>query len=430
MQYAIRNITMTTKMLMPEMGEGVIEGTIAKWLKQVGDYVDQYEPVLEIETDKVTVEATSEVAGYLLQQCVSEGDVAPVGAVLAYIGDKGDKPAPEPVEVATTTAEETAVSPPSSSPTRSSHSNGRSTKVYTGRISPVVSRIAAENQVDLNQVTGTGRDGRITKTDILAYIEQRDTQPTPAPQPKPTPVATPASSPLPPPPSPPSALPGDLLPLTSMRRSIAEHMVRSKHTSPHVTTVFEVDFTAVFAHRAAHKEQFLHDGAALTYTAYIMTAIVKALKAHPMVNSSWSDDGIRLHRPINVGMATALTDGLVVPVLKNADSLNLLGMARTINELTERARNKQLQLHEMQGGTFTLTNHGTSGSLLGTPIINQPQCAILGVGKIEKRVKVINDAIAIRPLAFVSLTFDHRILDGKGADDFMVTFKDALENWA
>ncbi len=196
-----------------------------------------------------------------------------------------------------------------------------------------------------------------------------------------------------------------------------------------MTTVFEVDFTAVAAHRAAHKEQFKQDGTDLTFTAYIMTAIVQALKAHPMVNSSWSDEGIVLHRPINVGMATALTDGLVVPVIKNADSLNLLGMARTINELTERARSKQLQLGEMQGGTFTLTNHGTSGSLFGTPIINQPQCAILGVGKIEKRVKVIDDAIAIRPLAFVSLTFDHRILDGKGADDFMVTFKAAIENW-
>ena len=396
----------------------------------MGDYVDQYEPVLEIETDKVTVEATSEVAGYLLQQCVAEGDVTPVGAVLAYIGDKGEKAAPKPNDVTADTVAETAVSPPTPSPSRSSHANGSPTKVYTGRISPVVSRIAAENQVDLNQVTGTGRDGRITKTDILAYIEQRTTQPEPI-TPSPLPPITPAS-PAPPPPRSPAPLPnlpGDLLPLTSMRRSIAEHMVRSKHTSPHVTTVFEVDFTAVFAHRAAHKEQFQQDGTSLTYTAYIMSAIVQALKAHPMVNSSWSDEGIRLHRPINVGMATALTDGLVVPVIKNADSLNLLGMARTINELTERARHKQLQLHEMQGGTFTLTNHGTSGSLFGTPIINQPQCAILGVGKIEKRVKVIDDAIAIRPLAFVSLTFDHRILDGKGADDFMVTFKNTLENW-
>jgi 2-oxoglutarate dehydrogenase E2 component (dihydrolipoamide succinyltransferase) len=409
---------MTHTLIMPEMGEGVIEGTISKWLKQVGDYVEQYEAVLEIETDKVTAEATSEVAGYLLEQRFAEGDVVPVGAVLAAIGEKGEK--------VTGTDGEAAEPAAAVGASRVSHSNGTPKERYKGRISPVVSRIAAEHEVDLNLVTGTGRDGRITKNDILAYIEQRDSQPEPIP-----------SAPLPPRPSAPSSrppaplptIPGETIPLTTMRRTIAEHMVRSKQTSPHVTTVFEVDFSAVFAHRAANKEQFKRDGADLTFTAYIMAAIVQALKAHPLVNSSWSDEGIVLHRPINVGMATALTDGLVVPVIKNADSLNLLGLARIINELTERARNKQLQLSDMQGGTFTLTNHGTSGSLLGTPIINQPQCAILGVGKIEKRVKVIDDAIAVRPLAFVSLTFDHRILDGKGADDFMVTFKDALENW-
>jgi 2-oxoglutarate dehydrogenase E2 component (dihydrolipoamide succinyltransferase) len=206
-------------------------------------------------------------------------------------------------------------------------------------------------------------------------------------------------------------------------------MVRSKHTSPHVTTVFEVDFTAVFAHRQANKTQFEQDGANLTFTAYIISAIVQALKAHPLVNSSWSDSGIVLHRAINVGMAAAIDEGLIVPVIKNADGMNLLGLARTINDLTERARTKQLQPGDVQGGTFTLTNHGTSGSLFATPIINQPQCGILGVGKIEKRVKVIDDAIAIRPLAYISLTFDHRILDGKSADDFVALFKDIIENW-
>lgn len=419
---------MTHKLIMPEMGEGVIEGTISKWLKQVGDYVEQYEPVLEIETDKVTTEATSEVAGYLLEQRFGEGEVVPVGTVLATIGEKGEK--------MSKAASETAQPVTSPTTSRASHSNGSPTGRYTGRISPVVSRIAAEHEVDLNLVVGTGRDGRITKKDILAYVEQRGSgQPEPTIEAEPV---SPAPSPsqlsfgssqdkLTPPPS--ASVPGQVVPLTSMRRTIAEHMVRSKHTSPHVTTVFEVDFSAVSTHRAAHKEPFKRDGIDLTYTAYIMGAIVQALKAHPMVNSSWSDEGIVLHRPINVGMATALTEGLVVPVIKNAENLNLLGLARTINELTERARSKQLQMSDMQGGTFTLTNHGTSGSLLGTPIINQPQCAILGVGKIEKRVKVIDDAIAIRPLAFVSLTFDHRILDGKSADDFMVTFKDALEHW-
>jgi 2-oxoglutarate dehydrogenase E2 component (dihydrolipoamide succinyltransferase) len=206
-------------------------------------------------------------------------------------------------------------------------------------------------------------------------------------------------------------------------------MVRSKRTSPHVTTVFEVDFSAVSAHRADNKARFAQDGARLTFTAYVVSAIVQSLRAHPIVNSSWTDGGIKLHDQINVGMATAVDDGLIVPVLKRADGLSLLGLARAINDLATRARAKELLPDEVQGGTFTLTNHGTSGSLFATPIINQPQCAILGLGKIEKRVKVIDDAIAIRPLAYASLTFDHRILDGATADYFMSTFKDALENW-
>ena len=214
-----------------------------------------------------------------------------------------------------------------------------------------------------------------------------------------------------------------------MRRAIAEHMVRSKHTSPHVTTVFEFDFTAVAQHRAAHKAQFARDGVNLTFTAYIVAATVEALKQHPMVNSTWTNAGVELKRQINVGMAAAIDDGLIVPVIKGADGLNLLGLARTINDLTERARRKQLQPAEVQGGTFSITNHGTSGSLFATPIINQPQCGILGVGKIEKRVKVIHDAIAIRPLAYVSFTFDHRILDGKTADDFVSSIKNVIERW-
>jgi 2-oxoglutarate dehydrogenase E2 component (dihydrolipoamide succinyltransferase) len=432
---------MAEKMIMPEMGEGVIEGTISKWLKQVGDYVDQYEPVLEIETDKVTTEAMSEVAGFLLEQCVQEGDVIPVGTTLAYIGEKGEAvetsvkaTAPSPSLGADSTPSPAKADP---SPSRAAHSNGDPSprnptpQPYTGRISPVVSRIAAEHAVSLDLVTGTGRDGRITKNDILTYIEQRSSQPESAPSPvsEPEPAVAPAPphrvTVSPPPPS----LPGKTVPLSNLRRAIAEHMVRSKHTSPHVTTVFEVDFTAVFAHRQANKTQFEQDGANLTFTAYIISAIVQALKAHPLVNSSWSDNGIVLHRAINVGMAAAIDEGLIVPVIKNADGMNLLGLARTINDLTERARTKQLQPGDVQGGTFTLTNHGTSGSLFATPIINQPQCGILGVGKIEKRVKVIDDAIAIRPLAYVSLTFDHRILDGKSADDFVALFKDIIESW-
>ncbi len=413
---------MATQLIMPEMGEGVIEGTVARWLKAEGEAVNQYEPVLEIETDKVTTEATAENAGTLLKILVPEGKTVPVGTVLAIIGQPGEAlPAggksngtavtttPQPVTV---TAPPPAPHPPSPSPLQR----------YTGRISPVVSRIAAENKVDLNVVTGTGRDGRITKKDILAYVEtvSRQTssvirQPeTPSVAPSPARPLTPSSQ---------------LIPHTSMRRAIAEHMVRSKHTSPHVTTVFEFDFTAVAAHRAAHKTQFAKDGAKLTLTAYIIAAAVQALKQHPVVNSSWRDDGLVLHRDINIGMATAIDAGLIVPVIKNADSLNLLGLARTINDLANRARNNQLKPDEVQGGTFTLTNHGVSGSLFATPIINQPQCGILGAGKIEKRVKVINDAIAIRPLAYISFTFDHRILDGATADYFVGTIKEIIENW-
>ncbi len=406
---------------MPELGEGIIEATIAQWLKEEGDPVAQYEALLEIETDKVTTEATAEGAGTLLKIFVPAGETVPVGTLLAFVGApgetvEGDAPA------------ETAVStPPSSTPqpisARPGHTNGQPAAPtrYTGRISPVVSRIAAENDVNLDLVTGTGLDGRITKRDILAYVENRQ-----------SPIAN-RQSPIVNRQSPianrQSPIAGEVQPLTAMRRSIAEHMVRSKQTSPHVTTVFEFDFTAVALHRAAHKEQFARDNARLTFTAYLVAATVAALKEHPLVNSSWRDDGILLHHDIHLGMATALEEGLIVPVIKHADSLNLLGLARAINDLADRARQKQLRPDEIQGGTFTLTNHGVSGSLFATPIINQPQCGILGVGKIEKRVKVVNDALAIRPLAYVSFTFDHRILDGASADYFVAAIKDKIENW-
>ncbi|WP_420645101.1 dihydrolipoamide acetyltransferase family protein [Candidatus Leptofilum sp.] len=419
---------MAFKVVMPEMGEGVVEGTISRWLKQVGDAVDQYEPLLEIETDKVTTEATAEEAGTLLEILIPEGETVDVGTILATIGQPGETvpqngeapakdaaPAPEPVVATSATATTVRHRP--------------QPKQYKGRISPVVGRIAAEHDVDLNRVNGTGRDGRITKKDILAYIDQRQTQPEIQPVPELTPAIQ-TQVPAPVTPSPGHPVTGSqIVPLTNIRRAIAEHMVRSKQTSPHVTTVFEFDFTAVAKHRAAHKAQFARDGANLTFTAYIVAATVAALKQHPMVNSTWTDAGIELKREINIGMAAAIEDGLIVPVIKGADGMNLLGLARTINDLTTRARNKQLQPADVQGGTFSITNHGTSGSLFATPIINQPQCGILGVGKIEKRVKVINDAIAIRPLAYVSFTFDHRILDGKTADDFVSSIKQVIESW-
>lgn len=220
------------------------------------------------------------------------------------------------------------------------------------------------------------------------------------------------------------------MPLNAVRRAIAEHMVLSKHTSPHVTTVMEVDLNRVVKHREQNKEKFAHDGAKLTFTPYFVAAAVAALKAYPMVNSSWAEDGILIHRDINIGMATSLGEaGLIVPVIKQADTLSLLGIARTVNDLAARARARQLRPDEVKGGTFTITNHGISGSLFATPIINQPQCGILGVGAIQKRVVVVDDAIAIRPMAYVSLTFDHRILDGAIADYFLGKVVESLQNW-
>jgi pyruvate/2-oxoglutarate dehydrogenase complex dihydrolipoamide acyltransferase (E2) component len=447
---------MATKVIMPSMGEGVNEGTIARWLKKEGDRVEKYEPILEIETDKVTTEATAEVAGVLLKIHIPEGTTVEAGTVLAEIGAPGEQVSDG--QPATTAAPEKAAVaqermkmalPPAKVASSNGPAQTAQAQVYTGRISPVVGRIAAEHNVDLNQIKGTGLEGRITKKDVMTYLETQGAAPAQPAFPSPSegeglgervradgPIpaaAAPAVRETRPaqPAAPAAAAPaaGELVPFTSMRRAIAEHMVRSKHTSPHVTTVFEVDFAAVAAHRAAHKEQFARDGANLTFTPYIIAAIVQALKAFPLVNSTWTDEGILLRREINIGMATAIDDGLIVPVIKNADSLNLLGLARAVNDQAERARQKQLRPEDVQGGTFTLTNHGVSGSLFATPIINQPQCGILGVGKIEKRVIVINDAIAIRPLAYVSLTFDHRILDGASADHFVSAIKTTIEGW-
>lgn len=428
---------MATKIMLPEMGEGVIEGTLSRWLVQEGDKIEQYSPIAEVETDKVTTETTSDAAGVILKLCVREGETVPVGTVLAYVGQPGEEisengdtepdgrnGAVKPVAAIENRGVDTVIDPTARP------------GAYTGRISPVVGRIAAEHGIDLGLISGTGRDGRITKEDVLAYIESGSTQPS-KPEQEEFAHARTEQPPLPPPveskptptPQPPVATHTDLQPLTSIRRSIAEHMVRSKHTSPHVTTVFEIDFSAVAAHRKANKEQYTRDGARLTFTAYIVAATVQALKLHPMVNSSWTDEGLLLKREINIGMATAIDDGLIVPVIKNADGMNLLGLARTINDLADRARNKQLKPDDVKGGTFSITNHGTSGSLFATPIINQPQCGILGIGAIEKRVKVIDDAIAVRPLAYVSFTFDHRILDGASADYFVSSIKDHIENW-
>lgn len=436
---------MPTKVLLPQLGESVDEATISKWLVSEGDKVEEFDPLLEVNTDKVDSEIPSPAAGTLLEILIPEGETVRAGTVLAYIGEPGEevsqekeaKPVTVPeVEEAAQEGEiavqaEKTTQPPQPPPAAKKEpvpSPGRDKQL--GFISPVVSKIASEYNVDLTRVNGTGRGGRITKKDILAYIDQRE----PAREAKPpAPTreavaerAAPVTAPTPMP----ETTPGEFIPHTVMRRRIAEHMVLSKRTSPHVTTVMEADMSQVVAHRESHKENYTREGVKLTFTPYFVAASVAALKAHPIVNSSWQEEGIQIHKEINIGVAASLGEqGLIVPVVKNADDLSLLGLTRTINDLANRARSRQLNPDEVQSGTFTITNHGVSGSLFASPIINQPQCAILGVGAIQKRVVVINDAIAIRPMVYISLTFDHRILDGAIADTFLAKVVEYLENW-
>lgn len=440
---------MPTKVLMPQLGESVEEGTITRWLKSAGDPIEEYEPLLEINTDKVDSEIPSPVAGIVLEILAPEGTTVQAGTLLAWIGEPDetspslDEPAEEIEDIVSLTSLAGGSPEPTvrksgpelaAAATEAPPAAGRNRDL--GFISPVVAKIAQEEQIDLYQVMGTGQGGRITKKDMLNHLENRQVEPPASPplqtelppaRPARTAAATPVSS---------EQMPGELLPLNHVRRSIADHMVLSKRTSPHVTTLMEADLSQVVAHRQEHKDRYARDGANLTFTAYFIAASIYGLRAHPIVNSSWSEVGIQLHKDINIGMATSLgEEGLIVPVLKNADGLSLLGLARSINDLAARARSRQLKPDEVRGGTFTITNHGISGSLLATPIINQPQCAILGVGAIQKRAVVISDpkqgdSIAIRPMAYLTLTFDHRILDGAIADYFLGKVVESLQNWS
>jgi pyruvate/2-oxoglutarate dehydrogenase complex dihydrolipoamide acyltransferase (E2) component len=448
---------MPTKVTMPQLGESVVEGTITRWLKEVGEQIDEYEPLLEVNTDKVDSEIPSPVSGTVLEILIPEGTTVQAGELLALIGEEDEQAAEVGATAETETASQTArqdgkekerATAGQPAPEREAIITPGKSEI--GFISPVVAKIASEHNLDLRKVSGTGQGGRITKKDVLTYLErqQEETPPeeqtvpsrekvgAPAQRPGETPGGVQREVPGQPmsreliPAGLPSQIPGEVLPLTPVRRAIAEHMVLSKHTSPHVTTVMEADLSQVVKHRESNKETFSREGINLTFTAYFISAIVSALQAYPIVNSSWSEEGLRIHKQINIGMATALGEGgLIVPVIKQADSLSLRGLARTINDLATRARNKQLQPNEVKGGTFTLTNHGTSGSLFATPIINQPQCGILGVGAVQKRVVVIDDAIAIRPMAYLTLTFDHRILDGAIADYFLVKVVESLQGW-
>ena len=421
---------MATKVFAPLPGEGVEEITVTKWLKQEGESVKESEPLLEANTDKVDIEIPAPASGTLLRILAEEGLPAKVGAVLALIGEPGESTADgvEDQRMNTAVAAPGAESGPAMDGSRAasqmgeappSTSEARPSTHEIGFISPVVARIAAEHRVDLSGVQGTGMNGRITKSDVLLYVESGRAGGGPADAPGVTPAA------------------GDqLVKHTLIRKQIAEHMLASKRTSPHVLTVMEADMSRVVAHRAAHKEAFARDGANLTFTAYFIAAIVAALKVAPLANSSWSEEGVLLHGAINIGMATSLgAEGLIVPVIKGADGLSLLGIARAVNDLSGRARAKKLQPDDVRGGTFTLTNHGTAGSLFAMPIISQPQSGILGVGALQKRAVVVTDlaggdSIAIRPMIFLSYVFDHRILDGASADGFLMRVKETLEGWA
>ena len=454
---------MPTQVIMPQLGESVVEGTVTKWLKQEGEYINADESLLEVNTDKVDTEIPSPAAGMLLKIVVGEGITVKAGTIIAWIGEPG-----EVIPGGVTSLDLHAAPAPAAAPL-AAPSSGRSRDL--GFISPVVAKMAAEHSLDLSLIRGTGEGGRITKRDVLAFLEKGAPAVSAVPEEKaawetpgegdlfrptelqfaggapgvttstprqpaitPPPIAAPISSPLggERPGERSAVLPGDeLVPHTALRRAIAEHMVHSKHTSPHVTTVMEADMSAVAAHRAANKAEFARGGVNLTFTPYFIAAIVAGLKDYPAANSSWTEEGLLLHGAINIGMATSLgQDGLIVPVIKGADGLSLLGLARAVNDLAERARARKLLPDEVKGGTFTITNHGTSGSLFATPVINQPQCGILGVGAIQKRAVVINDAIAIRPMVYLSLTFDHRILDGAGADGFLSKVVEKLQNWS
>ena len=407
---------MATKVLVPLLGEGVEEVTVIKWLKKEGDSVNELEPLLEVNTDKVDTEIPAPASGTVLKILAEEGAPAKVGAILAFIGKPG-----ELVDSAWVPSAQISSKPETKQSTVSAQPAVNYQQPTTNRdigfISPVVAKIAAEHGVNLQQVQGTGLNGRITKSDVLNFVESGKSTVLQSMQ-HATPVVTP--------------IVGDhLIKHTVIRKQIAEHMVMSKHTSPHVLTVMEADMSRVVKHRSANKEIFAQDSINLTFTAYFMTAIVAGLKAYPNVNSSWTDEGILIHKAVNIGMATSLgAEGLIVPVIKGADNLSLLAMARAVNDLANRARSKKLQPDDVKGGTFTLTNHGISGSLFAFPVINQPQCGILGVGAMQKRVVVIDDAIAIRPMVYLSLVFDHRILDGASADAFLTKVIETLENWA
>jgi 2-oxoglutarate dehydrogenase E2 component (dihydrolipoamide succinyltransferase) len=444
---------MRVDVIMPQMGESIAEGTLTKWLKKPGDKVARDEPIFEISTDKVDAEIPSPSAGILAEVKVQEGQTVPINTVVALIeteagaaasaGARAEKPqaaqvqepGPKPAPQAASPQAPKSAAAPAPVPAASSRppvggrvefpkaaamaAEGASAEeIRRVRSSPVVRKIAEERQIDIGRIQGSGSGGRVTKRDVLQAIEGGPAS------------AAPASGH-----SEPAHVPAyaqgervEIVPMTNMRRKIAEHMILSQRTSAHVTQVTEVDVHKTMKLRARHKQAFEEqNGAPLTVTAFMVKAAAEALKAFPVVNSSIDGDTIVYKKDFNIGIAVALDRGLIVPVIKNAGDLSLSGIAKAVRDLAERARNKKLSPDEVQGGTFTITNPGIFGSLFGTPIINQPQVAIMGVGSIDKRPVVIDDAIAIHHICYMTLSFDHRLIDGAVGAQFMGHVKDTLQ---
>jgi pyruvate dehydrogenase E2 component (dihydrolipoamide acetyltransferase) len=466
---------MATDVVMPQMGESIFEGTITKWLKKPGDKVERDEPLFEISTDKVDAEIPSPSAGVLKEIKVNEGQTVPIQTVVAVIdvaGSAAAAPAPAPAPAKTAAPPAAAPAPPPATrpaapaavaPTPTA-SQATPTPQRTGeRIhsSPLVRRMAAEHGIDLTTIPGTGAGGRISKQDIEAVIAASGTAAAAAPAPPSAPVATPSVAPtrpaMPPPsapaaaPAPPgvsggqvhvafeSAVPREKMyfgnytvePMSNMRQRIAEHMVASKRVSPHVYSVDEIDMTKVASLRAKSKDEFeKRYETKLTFMPFFVKAAVAGLRAFPTMNASLDGTNVILHKEINIGIAVALDWGLIVPVVKGADEKNVLGIQRTLNDLAERARSKKLKPDEVQEGTFSITNPGVFGGLFGLPVISQPNVGILGLGMIEKRPVVINDSIAIRSMCYVTLSYDHRVVDGAVAHQFLHKVKETLENWS
>ena len=422
---------------MPQLGESVTEGTVEKWLKSEGDFVKRDEPLVEVVTDKVNAEIPSPFEGKLVKITAAEGATVLVGAVIAQIevggatavAEPAAKPAkeaaPHPeVPAAPAPSEKTATAPVAAAQPATAAPAGDGDRA---RLSPAVRKLAAEHSIDAAALRGTGMGGRVTRDDVLAAVEGGAADAAAAA----TPDARPAA-PAPAAPSPPrvDGAREEVVKLGAMRRSIAEHMVRSLATSPHAWTLQEVDVTSLVRYREAEKEGFrARHGASLTYLPFVVQIVCDALKQFPWLNSTWSDDGVVLKHYINMGIAVSIPDGLIVPVLKDADQRGFTDLVRSINDLVERARTKQLKPEDVQGGTFTLNNTGSTGSVASQPIINQPQAAILTTESIVKRPVVIGDGIAVRDMMNMCLSFDHRIIDGMMAGQFLSTIKKRLEDW-